>query len=46
MLIMHIAVTGRRAHASMRSRVRARAMADENAADPVAAGAIDAALGP
>ncbi|MFF9075663.1 ArgE/DapE family deacylase [Streptomyces sp. NPDC014735] len=43
-LVMRIAVTGRSAHASMRSRMRARAMTDEHAADPVAASAIDAAL--
>ncbi|MFF4667922.1 M20/M25/M40 family metallo-hydrolase [Streptomyces sp. NPDC001282] len=43
-LIMRIGVTGRSAHASMRSRMRAQAVADEHAADPVAASAIDAAL--
>lgn len=51
-LILHIAVTGRSAHASMRPRTRARAAADEPAsgpasdpvATPVAVSAVDAAL--
>ncbi|GGV94690.1 hypothetical protein GCM10015535_60560 [Streptomyces gelaticus] len=43
-LVMRIAVTGRSAHASMRSRMRAQAGVDEYAADPVAASAIDAAV--